>query len=107
MFNKKLKKLSVITICYNEPDVQKTCESIVNQNWQDFDWIVVDGGYVHRNSVLYAYRRRYVEMKPKTFVILLIVAVVVCLLLTAVHFIYAVWAFPRSSIIEYIAKELW
>lgn len=46
-------------------------------------------------------------MKPKTFVILLIVAVVVCLLLTAAHLAYAVWAFPRSSIIEFIAKELW
>ncbi len=38
------KKLSIITICYNEPDVEKTCESIVNQTWQDFEWIVVDGG---------------------------------------------------------------
>lgn len=37
-------KLSVITICYNEPDVEKTCESIVNQTWQDFEWIVIDGG---------------------------------------------------------------
>ena len=37
-------KLSIITICYNEPDVEKTCESIVNQTWQDFEWIVVDGG---------------------------------------------------------------
>ena len=39
-----MSKLSIITICYNEPDVQKTCESIVNQTWQDFEWIVVDGG---------------------------------------------------------------
>ena len=38
------KKLSIITICYNEPDVEKTCESIVNQTWQDFEWIVIDGG---------------------------------------------------------------
>lgn len=37
-------KLSIITICYNEPDVERTCESIVNQTWQDFEWIVVDGG---------------------------------------------------------------
>ena len=37
-------KLSIITICYNEPDVKKTCESIVNQTWQDFEWIVIDGG---------------------------------------------------------------
>lgn len=37
-------KLSIITICYNEKNIRKTCESIVNQSWQDFEWIVVDGG---------------------------------------------------------------
>lgn len=39
-----MKKLSIITICYNEPNLEKTCESIANQSWQDFEWIVVDGG---------------------------------------------------------------
>ena len=37
-------KISIITICYNEPNLEKTCESIVNQTFQDFEWIVVDGG---------------------------------------------------------------
>lgn len=37
------KLLSIITICYNEPNLQKTCESIVNQTWQDFEWIAIDG----------------------------------------------------------------
>lgn len=37
-------KLSIITICYNEPNLEKTCQSIVNQTWQDFEWIVIDGG---------------------------------------------------------------
>ena len=37
-------KLSIITICFNEKEIQRTCESIVNQSWQDFEWIVVDGG---------------------------------------------------------------
>lgn len=37
-------KLSIITICYNQPDIAQTCESIVNQTFQDFEWIVVDGG---------------------------------------------------------------
>ena len=36
--------LSIITICYNEKEIERTCESIVNQTWQDFEWIVVDGG---------------------------------------------------------------
>ena len=39
-----MKKLSVITICYNEPNLEETCKSIVNQSWQDFEWIVIDGG---------------------------------------------------------------
>lgn len=39
-----MKKLSIITICYNEPNLAKTCESIMNQSWQDFEWIVIDGG---------------------------------------------------------------
>ena len=37
-------KISIITICYNEPNLERTCESIVNQTFQDFEWIVVDGG---------------------------------------------------------------
>lgn len=40
-----MKKLSIITICYNIKDeIERTCESIVNQTWKDFEWIVVDGG---------------------------------------------------------------
>lgn len=36
--------LSIITVCLNEPYLQRTCESIVNQTFQDFEWIVIDGG---------------------------------------------------------------
>lgn len=39
-----MNKLSIITICYNEPNLEKTCQSIVNQTWQDFEWVVIDGG---------------------------------------------------------------
>ena len=39
------KKLSIITVCFNIKDeIERTCESIVNQTWQDFEWIVIDGG---------------------------------------------------------------
>ena len=42
---KKTPTLTIITICYNIKDeIERTCESIVNQTWQDFEWIVVDGG---------------------------------------------------------------
>ena len=37
-------KLSIITVCYNEPNLEKTCKSIVEQTYKDFEWVVVDGG---------------------------------------------------------------
>lgn len=37
-------KLSIITVCYNAPNLKETCESIINQKCQDFEWIVIDGG---------------------------------------------------------------
>ena len=37
-------KLSIITVCFNEKEIRRTCESICGQTWQDFEWIVVDGG---------------------------------------------------------------
>lgn len=38
-------KLSVITINYNNREgLQRTIESVVSQTWQDFEYIVIDGG---------------------------------------------------------------
>lgn len=37
-------KISIITICYNEPNIRATCESIAAQSYKDFEWIVIDGG---------------------------------------------------------------
>lgn len=38
-------KLSIITINYNNLEgLRKTIESVVNQTWQEFEWIIVDGG---------------------------------------------------------------
>jgi glycosyltransferase involved in cell wall biosynthesis len=38
-------KLSIITINYNNKEgLQRTIESVVNQTWQDFEYIVIDGG---------------------------------------------------------------
>ena len=48
-----MKKLSIITINYNEPNLKKTCESIVNQSWQDFEWIVIDGGSNEKNLAIF------------------------------------------------------
>lgn len=52
-------QISIITICYNEPDIQKTCESIVNQTFQDFEWVVIDGGSNQQTlEILNNYRDR-------------------------------------------------
>ena len=36
-------RLSIITVCYNQPHIKETCESIAAQTWRGFEWIVVDG----------------------------------------------------------------
>lgn len=37
-------KISVITVCYNEPEVERTCNSILEQTCKNYEWIVIDGG---------------------------------------------------------------
>jgi glycosyltransferase involved in cell wall biosynthesis len=38
-------KLSIITINYNHLDgLKRTVESVINQTWQEFEYIVIDGG---------------------------------------------------------------
>lgn len=38
-------KLSVITINFNNLEgLKKTAESVINQTWKDFEWIIIDGG---------------------------------------------------------------
>jgi len=36
--------VSIITVCYNEKNIENTCKSIVFQNFKDYEWIVIDGG---------------------------------------------------------------
>lgn len=36
---------SIISICFNEENgIRRTCESVVSQDYRDYEWIVVDGG---------------------------------------------------------------
>ena len=43
--NKKTPKLSIITVCYNNRNgLQKTIESVVNQTFTDYEYIIIDGG---------------------------------------------------------------
>lgn len=53
-------KLSIITICYNIKDeIERTCQSIVAQTNQDFEWIVVDGGSTDgTKEILEKYKER-------------------------------------------------
>ncbi len=37
-------KLSIITVCFNEKNIAATCESVVRQTWQNFEWLIIDGG---------------------------------------------------------------
>lgn len=46
-------------------------------------------------------------MKERTFSIILIALVCVCLAVTLAHFAYAVYAYQHCSIIYFIGKELW
>ena len=39
-----MKKFSIVTVCRNEEAaIRDTCESIVSQHYQNFEWIVIDG----------------------------------------------------------------
>ncbi len=46
-------------------------------------------------------------MKERNFYILLAAVVGVCTILTAAHFLYAVYAYRHCSIIYFIGRELW
>lgn len=52
--------ISIVTVCKNEVHrIRETCESIVNQSMQDFEWIVLDGGSTDGTlDVLSKYRYR-------------------------------------------------
>lgn len=46
-------------------------------------------------------------MKSRTFLAVLLGVVGVCVLLTVLHLVYAVYAYQHGSIIQFIAQELW
>ena len=46
-------------------------------------------------------------MKDRIFRIVLSILLGACLLLTAAHFAYAVYAYQHSSIVTFIGRERW
>ena len=38
-----MKKLSIISVCRNQKDIQDTIDSVIAQTFKDFEWIVIDG----------------------------------------------------------------
>ena len=46
-------------------------------------------------------------MKTDAYIKILIAVLALCILLTAAHVIYAVWAYQHCSIIYFIGGELW
>lgn len=46
-------------------------------------------------------------MKERTFSIVLLSVIGICLALTIAHFTYAIYAYQHCSIIYFIGKELW
>jgi len=47
--NKDKPKFSIISICWNEEvNIQRTCESVCSQNYNDYEWIIIDGGSTDR-----------------------------------------------------------
>ncbi len=46
-------------------------------------------------------------MKNKTFWIVFLCVIALCLILTIAHFIYTACVYGQSSIIYFIGKEMW
>ncbi|MGN1445985.1 MAG: hypothetical protein ACI4WV_06780 [Eubacteriales bacterium] len=46
-------------------------------------------------------------MKNRTFSIVLLTVIGICLALTVAHLIYVIYAYQHCSIIYFIGKELW
>lgn len=53
-------QLSIITVCLNEAKtIEKTLQSVINQTWQDFEWIVIDGASTDgTREIIEKYKKR-------------------------------------------------
>jgi len=44
MMTPEFPKISVVTVCLNAPMLSRTCESIAGQDYENIEWLVIDGG---------------------------------------------------------------
>ena len=55
--------VSIITICYNaENDIRKTIESVVKQSYNDYQFIIIDGGSVDKTDEIIKSYLSYVDV---------------------------------------------
>ncbi len=61
-------KLSIITICFNEKEsIEKTVQSVINQNFKLFEWIIIDGGSTDGTiEILDKYRKYFKHFVSET-----------------------------------------
>jgi glycosyltransferase involved in cell wall biosynthesis len=56
------KKISIITINYNNlSGLKKTVESVVNQTWKEFEYIVIDGGSIDGSEAYIESQSAYIN----------------------------------------------
>lgn len=53
-------KLSIITINFNNKEgLQRTIDSVIDQTWRDFEWIIIDGGSTDGSKELIEQYQQY------------------------------------------------
>ena len=69
-------KISVITVCYNSENViERTIQSVVNQTFDDFEYIIIDGASTDKTlEIVDKYRdkiSKIISEKDKQSILLL------------------------------------